>query len=408
MQEDKHRGELSSKLGTVKVAPSAGLWDKIEAELTPEKKRRGVVWWWIGSGLAASFALVFVMREFSPNSTQTQLNTLNSKQHHQILSSNFHQKIESNQPNNQLETNLTVTTNSTPSNGSGVQNHQTQTSSTPSNGIDKTSQLYSNHQVTTTTRDRDRVEQLAVTNVKPITTSFSLVIPSSEINCTSLVSSIPFKSHWEFGIGSTHLMRLKKGENNQDIFVENGTLNNENTDPNNEIYDIQRIPSIDFLAGYRLKDRLKIGTGLQISKYRYKEAQFANWSTASSDQFKLWTLAVPISISYDWIKKKTFSLATDLSYINEFRLTQNNSLKNQVQSFEGLPASNKSKAGNYFGAAELSVAAYYHFTPFLSLRAATAFRSYEIQKVKKGNTAIPFNRFWWGGQIGLVFKLNPN
>ena len=73
------RGSLEEKFSGFGSEPSEGLWDSIASTLDQKpKRRRGIIWWTFGTGIAAALLILLRFTVFSPE----QFTPLNSSEHH--------------------------------------------------------------------------------------------------------------------------------------------------------------------------------------------------------------------------------------------------------------------------------------------------------------------------------------
>ena len=55
----QNKGSLHNKFEGFGAQPSKNLWDSIASNLDQKKKRRAIIFWWLGSGFAAGIVVLF-------------------------------------------------------------------------------------------------------------------------------------------------------------------------------------------------------------------------------------------------------------------------------------------------------------------------------------------------------------
>ena len=70
MQQKSFENTLNEKVKDFELKPRSGMWQAIEAELAPEKKRFAPLWWGVSMAVAVSITLLLVVNNNSASSTK--------------------------------------------------------------------------------------------------------------------------------------------------------------------------------------------------------------------------------------------------------------------------------------------------------------------------------------------------
>ena len=68
--QDRFEKEVQHKMEELKLTPSAPVWEKIELEIRPEKKRRRAILWFLLAGLFLSGSAWWLYQSFGNNDRQ--------------------------------------------------------------------------------------------------------------------------------------------------------------------------------------------------------------------------------------------------------------------------------------------------------------------------------------------------
>ena len=68
--QDRFEKEVQHKMEELKLTPSAPVWEKIELEIRPEKKRRRAILWFLLAGLFLSGSAWWLYQSFGHNDRQ--------------------------------------------------------------------------------------------------------------------------------------------------------------------------------------------------------------------------------------------------------------------------------------------------------------------------------------------------
>lgn len=418
MQEDRHRGELASKFGGVGAAPSDDLWGKIEAGLSGKKKRKGVVWWWIGSGLAAGLSALFLVTSFYKNGQNDS----------QVARNNDTLRFNENSIVRHSESNLLLNNEQLEQSNDTALNLNEPIIETP--GFEKPNKINTSNYISTNTiKDRNQpkddivsttatvksfdVDLLPGTAISKLDVSHLIQIPEDHIANAVIIPNADKVRKWEVGLEAGYYPFIGEespGEN----AVTNDNVGGLGVDfpsvGSNNSSISKRLLMAELLIGYRIKPRVLLQSGIQFAQFSMvQKTELNNGLGYSEQKVKQRSVALPLLIQFDFTKRDKLNITGGLGFINEFPFQMKSSLKYGGAENEAIAPLSFAKENvfgeAYFGAIELNVGMSYHLTKQLRLQVSPAFRYYTIQSVKDGSEIISATRYWIGGKAGLILAL---
>ncbi|MFT5821163.1 MAG: hypothetical protein ACI8ZM_002412 [Crocinitomix sp.] len=175
---------------------------------------------------------------------------------------------------------------------------------------------------------------------------------------------------------------------------------------------VTRPIGLQFHSGYQLTRRLKIVSGLsaEYRSYQYvKETEFGGINNVSSlttiavIPAKLTSIAIPIGLEFDFIKRRRFQMGISVSLLNEFPILETYR-PDYDANYAGTQSNNRSFISGYNLGFNFNLNASVHLTDRMRIQASPTVRYYSAQK-STSTLYLPKRNFWFGGSVGLIWSL---
>lgn len=437
MQNDKHRGSLGEKFSNFSAAPSDGLWDAIADSLDEKKKRRGLVWWWLGTGLAAVFfagVLVYnkpwvTEQSITEHGTDKVQNDLSEHFVEQPKTANgrdelipaqnrlYALKLEwKKSTDNRAEKNSPVVDKQ----GSSAEKEKkdllvgvrtqppgflTITSSKTDLALDEMSALA-----------KRNLDRMPIVLVEPLPTT------GAQPNFVALHNPVIKNSKWELGVGTTHWINHKnnlpadKPLQNDPVGVTVDTsafdlVESLNPPGGPKFKSVEKPFGLSLTVAYRLRPNIRFVSGLRIENTRYAAHNSDNYFVASQNDgsdmvfqgsVNVISVGIPVGVEYDFLKLKRFKLGVGADALNEFPI---------LERYRNIPSlASEHKVYNNFTtgynlAFDANLCISYYLTERLRIQANPGVRWYVMQSDDFSSINLPQRRFWYGGSVGLMLRL---
>ena len=419
MQEDKNRGKLKTKFEGFSAAPSAGLWDAIADSLDEKKKRKGIIWWVFGSGIAAvGLISILVFNGFTVNNT-TQKEYTN--QRNKNINNRFENRINTNNPalfdtditakNNTNFTNIYKGNAPNNSNSANSYTNQNKGNLVADNISEKEkkqkqeekilrSEISSNQE-----KERKDIVKLALQPAALIAT------PAMAFNKSTVIQNKNRFSNWEFGFGLSHWRTIS----NSGVFLDSVSLYDPDGVSENSVVSLQdynfnkinRPIGVNIDMGYRFSQRFRLVTGLNLEYNSYKivtsEMLLVADNGTNKTQIRIARIGIPIGVEYDFIKRNRLRVGAGIGILNELPFLERFPNLNSNSASTTSPFQKRFIAGYDFGT-NLNLTIGYYLSDKTRIQTNFGLRNYLYQSNTSGIN-IPRKKAWYGGSIGLIWEL---
>ncbi|OIQ31113.1 MAG: hypothetical protein BM555_05400 [Crocinitomix sp. MedPE-SWsnd] len=432
MQNSKPGG-LGEKFEGFGATPSEALWGNIAGALDEKKSKKGFIWWWIGSGLAAVLLVTAVIYNSSnPIENQTAIDS-----------------TEIDGPTNydfRTISHNNIQTNKLASFGSNDENISEDVENNLENAPQATNQ---NSDLAQQKNNNEKVDQL-----KPIDTKdaqktvvtnndeFAHLIPFSPRSKVSLMNKIPltsmfginpklnhpnliscgdpggfFDKPWEIGFRVGYYADLNPqvqaeytpnsfntldDQNGPPEIIEGSEIgiaeSINNTSPTSITGSASKNINIDFTLGKYISPRFTIQSGINFTRSTY-QTDYQSFEKMSA-KTNISSFALPIGFGYDLFKRKRYKLRLTAAIDNEFSLYEN---QNSIY-FIGPPESSNGFTKGYSASTDFSIQSQIRLQKGMYLTLSPTYRRYLIQNVNSENLLVQKNN-WLGGTIGMIWTL---
>lgn len=449
MKEDKHRGSLGSKFEGFGAAPSAGLWDSIADSLDGKKKRRGIIWWWTGSGMAAVGLISILV--FNWNGTTNQLgndqtNPLASKEkardwglavNHStdLNASGVQDVLAEEQAEIPVDNHKNALANAGNQTGSGdeiaVENGQgINENKTEADEIINRADVMKDHE-----NEEELVLEEKEQNQPEISDDPMNLLPINSPSLLDLLGNRPLlakiestpnrTSNWEIGLGlsSWRASRtvVNAPINMNETFDETDTsdggtisISAENVEANDVGTVISRPIGFKFHAAYQYSSRFRLTTGLLLEQTRYKrkgDLTDSGQAFAEADvlynyhpnSVRVSSIGVPIGIEYDFLKKRRFRMGAGVGLINEIPVMESY-LPTYDVNFVGKKGYVRNGIIGYNLASELNLNVSYYLTERWRIQGNYGARLYLVER-SNSELSLPRRNLFLGGSLNLIVDL---
>ena len=352
-----NKGHLQNRFNDYGAAPNAESWGKIAGAISKEKKKKGIIWWFIGPGIAAG--IIFGLFLFNyPNqinaiqvsnsdTIQNKLTkiiekqTLNTTENDASL--NTEKEIIQDKINETIITEAKPTTNSvikiksklanTNKINQSIQQIKTDIITPPPIDI-KTITKQSQNKEYISLAHTAKIEKQNILKIKALQTPLlAISLPASP---SSRLVHIPKKSSkWELGLRSNYNYALVKNYKSMTLDY---SLSVEPIEPiisnekNNTLYTkINRPVSIDILVRYTPKRRLFFESGLSLTWLSEKSTD----TSFNINKTNYVSIGIPFLLGYKIIDRKRFCLELSSGLLSEKIWPQNNISTSKKLSFLG-------------------------------------------------------------------------
>jgi len=421
-------GGLGEKFEGFGAAPSEALWGSIAGALDEKKAKKGFVWWWIGSGLAAVL-LVSAVIYSSTNSNENLV--VNNEIETEKLQQEFRAESESQNQIDKLE----------------MLNKQ--------EAIIETSSLYSNTNSTSVLEDDLSKQKINDPHkLKPINTKdaqnaafknsdeFAHLIPFSprskvssmnKIPLTSILSINPKLNHpdliqcggrsdffdkpWEIGFRVGYYTDLNPqvqaeymansfnslaDQNEPPVFIEGSEIavaeSYNSAGPLGFTGSTSKNINIDFTLAKYISPRFTVQSGVNFTRSTYN-TQYQSYEKLSA-KTNITSFALPLGIGYDLVKRKRCKFRLTAALNSEFSLYEN---QNTLYVLGPAERTNGFTKG-YSAASDFSIQSQFRMRQGMFLTVSPTYRRYLVQNISADNLLVEKNN-WLGGTIGLLWHL---
>lgn len=440
MSNNKQQGSLSEKFQGFGAAPSDALWGSIAAAVDEKKSRKGIFWWWLGSGLAASFLLVYLSFNFfgSDNNLANIHTSENHASSYRTKTENKGQLIHSS--SNELNDSV-ISINEIQFNNKEQldknQFDQEKSSDLIINPLDFENQSIEklDHSIAKNdlfeqgenvddkhvNLESDSDEEVYVEKLNTSKIDLLAVeVDYPQILNTDVIKKTSHKP-WELGFNLAYYadVNLSFVSKKQEVypttsadFSESAFISGTQPDVINTTQgllppasnvipstqsSVSRNLNLDFYAGKYLSKRWMFNTGLGFTRSSYKTIY--NNGFLLTQLTNISALIVPIGVSFDAVKLPKFKLRTALAFNNEFAFYE------RFGSEAPSPSYNpKGFIKGYSASLELALGHVFQLRPRMALNVAPSFRYYLSQNIQSQNYLIKRNQ-WIGGKIGMIWTL---
>jgi hypothetical protein len=429
MQRDEQRGALGDRFESFGAEPSSGLWDSIANSLDQKKKRKGIIWWWIGSGIAA-IGIIFILLI---NPTQTNVDGLragarlkanheNEKPNTTANETTLSKKLASSKL---MDRDLVIDEN----NRSNLsKNKEVDSKLTPKKQPDDLSpnppvkkEIALINEVAIDKQKVEKVSKLPLADVEELFVA--------KANQNLMIGDVPElnQQKWELGFGvnswmvSNRLLSAVNEQNNfSELIVDSGAGTAGFTIEASDLYAKANRPlGFNFYAGYRVRPNLRITSGLNyettnysirtIENEVYDAGAFQVYNELTADQNKYYrptkitSISLPIGLDWDFFGTRRMRFGTGLSILNEFPIMEQ-SLSVSGLSFDGGTTPTKARISGYHFGTGLNLIATYFLTERCRVQLNPGVRGYWFQKTNASDL-IPHRRLWYGGSVNLIWNI---
>jgi hypothetical protein len=437
MQNSSQMGGLGEKFEGFGAAPSDALWGNIAGALDEKKSKKGFFWWWVGSGLAAVLLVSAVIYNSSNNDIQnenpllTHLETPSLEPEMKSLNSNadYDSRIES-----LIKSEISISDNysSTYSNKTDLNSRNTQKNDVNLDKlIDKLNLPINTHPKQILSNNPDEFAHLIpgpqrslvslmdkIPNTKTDLISPNLFHPEL-MNCGDIGER--YNRPWELGFrvgyftdfrntvaaeynGSAIVLADLPQETNtyipgSEVSIPDSYTSNSNFfTPIGYNGSVSKNINVDFTIGKYIGHRLTVNSGINFSRTAYETA-YSSYAVSYA-KTKITSLAIPIGIGFDFIKRKRYKMRLGVALNNEFSAYENS---NSVY-VSGPPTSRNGFTTGYSASTDFSINNLFQLRKGLYLSVAPTYRMFLTQNIKAENLLIEKNH-WVGGTLGLIWSL---
>ena len=409
MQNDSQKGMLGSRFENFNAAPSAGLWDAISSGLDEKKKRRGLIWWWVGPGIAAIGLIAASI--YSDQSAQAELAKWNANQESKIDQQHVHPDFatseslldtnsSANIANNQLNSGALEATYSQSGNQKGAQNFIPTKGELQTN-LDRQEEVI-------------KVVQIRGENLRKFEIAEPQLIALNESKSSLPPVDLTDKKErfWETGLavsswqGLGHVV-FKDAE----VSLIDTTLGlASDFEGESKLYKTNRPIGLAFHVGYHVNNRLRLVTGLSLESTQFKKVKndailfdFFESSIGNFQSYTTYSIGVPFGVSYHFFKRNRLRFGAGLNLINEFVFAERIKPLYDVNYAGPTNATNNFITGYNLGI-NPNFNFSYHLSEKMKIMASPGMRWYPISQA---TTTHDFSqrKFYWGGSVGLIWEL---
>lgn len=410
MQNDSQKGRLGSKFEHFNATPSDGLWDAIANSLDEKNKRKGIVWWWVGPGIAAILLVTILSVDFSKDATpltrQSQIyltknipENRDKMTHHSLVAAPA--KYKSNILNSPLKK-VSLTQLVKPKEDVKEVRKQPQKKALQkAAGSKKTVQLKQPL--------KNEITEGDSLNTWPLS-KLNLIAFSPNTSIQPLLNLDRNKSNdWAFGFGygawQSFERKLKPADNeaaenfNQVVQDSIGAIN-ANWMETNEYYRTTRPIGLLFYCSYSIRPRLRVRSGLNVEYVKYKLSynpnEIAINNITSNQVFGVnqLVLGLPLGVEYDFLRGRRFRVGIGSHVLNEIpiieRLTVN-------------PMNEKQFALSYNLGLQTNLNFIYNLNERTKIQLNPGVRWYAIQNSKVFEN-LPRRSLLFGGSVNLIWN----
>ncbi len=396
MQNDKFKGILGSKFETFGAEPTDALWGNINASLHEENKKRGIIWWIIGLGIAALMLISGLV--YNSNNDVFQKNEM-----HPIAKNRLTKKESQLTP---IVKNSAEKSDLTSKRNNYKQSSLRLTTEQKENREERLEKIALNKEIEKSKEDfqlnelrKDKfidLEKIALNDINSIET---IQFPKSQMNCIRPIKKRARR--WEIGIGLMAYTPLIKNS------IEINEVENF-SDPQPDVQELlttqnfnaQKPLGIDFYLGYSLNSNMKITGGLEYFRTSFmQKTGFENLEN-QPNQFIAHSIGIPIGIQKRIFRKKRFDFGIELNVINELiRVKQVNT------DASSLVINNLSENKiDYLGAFDFGIVASYHLSDKFKIQLSPDLRWYFKNKINGLNTPL-IPSLWGGGKMKMIWTI---
>lgn len=392
----QNKGSLHNKFEGFGTQPSEKLWDSIASNLDQKKKRRAIIFWWLGSGLAAGiivlFSVLFVNGSNDFSAIKTTVNQTNhidengsSEKNSIVLEDNVQiSNSFQDKSNNSTETNI--------DDFNHVQQNLSETivnnTPTKSDDLNIKSQLTIQNTNKGENQDIKKLELVINEREKSVVDKFkNSIIPQLNIernteHSLSEIAMPKLKPQWLYSFNIQSQKGFTLFNETEANFAESAS---NNFDLPFTPYAIKtfRPVTLRFGVAKQLKKRLSFQTGIDLG-----------WIQTNDiiSESSLFTIGIPLKLNLTLIDRKRGAFYADFGLVNEipmFEITRqmNGGYYNSVTS---------KIAGGFLGGTELGLGFNYKINENLKFDVNSGLKWYYYQSVKnvippvKQNTFITF------------------
>ena len=408
MQNNDDSGFLNDRFEGYSAAPTDQLWDNIAESLEAKpKKKRGFVWWWIGTGLAAVLGLGYISVNQIWNADDT-IEYLSRQSENDVSD----QKVFID---HSTIFNLNDSTDDLVNTEHDVHRKdlvKTDISSMPTNTNPSNDQTINREEQVKNEEADLKKDPFSINNkmaiaLMPIQKPELLAV-SFPNNCCVFEPNLekPKKATWEWGlsINSWHSFNTSASEDNTLVDTE---IAEEFTDVS-PTFSIRKNLGLRGYLGYHLNERFRLYTSLHFEGTRYRYSGLITGGFPSSEevtsfytnQVRQYSFGIPIGIEFDIIDRKKFSFAAGFDFLNEMTIHERYK-PDYDGNYAGPEVSGNSSFFHYRAALGAHLNLNYHINSKLRLNLRPGFRSY-FGGPSMETFILPNRRLWWGGSIGFI------
>jgi len=430
MQDDKLRGGLGSKFEGFGAAPSDGLWDAVSDALEgKKKKRRGIVWWFTGAGIAAVGLIAVLLYYKGANTELAADNGLNQTEgvvdnknrdealYQLELTPKGMSGLSSLAEKSSAHLSVEIGTAYSGSGGDRIEGAGATQGSNEGGGLMADGGSAPSQHKEELINLKEDVLALPLADLSEIET---------EALGNLLVTLDPVEnkvSRWEVGIGLNHYNTLPTFKKQYELvsFSDAPTT----TEADSTLYDIEveSAPSnilniraskpvgIKFYLGYELNKRLRATSGLLVEYTRYQIIKVDDELVDNSiEQLPYYpepaiigSVGVPIGLEFDFISKRRFKMGLGTGVLNEFPVLE----RYQQNGNTAIASAEKSSGliNGYNLGMNISLSAAYYLNEKVRVQFNPSIRWYLYQRTK-ASISVPDRSGWGGGLVSLIWKLD--
>lgn len=419
MQNDSQKGSLGNRFDQLSVAPSAGLWDAISSNLDENKKRRGIIWWWLGSGIAAIALISLLIYPTASDSPLVGRITSNGASKPADRTQN---KIDNDLSRSFLVNEVdqhTQAENSTDQGRQSTQNNE------ESNGVDlekSTNRL--KKETAELIVQKNEVDSVAPSQQERLVQNekvekFNVESPELLAISTHSTSLIPLEDtpkkgrNWEIGIAANSWVSQSSSLST--------TFENDFADSTSLVADLNNFSSLvrssrkpiglAFHLGYQFNSRFRIVSGLnaEMTVYRYENTVSALetadflFNEPSKNAIRIYSIGLPIGLEYDVLNAKRFRFGVGFNVLNEIPILQSY-LPNFDANYTGKEANIRTFISGYHFGLNPNLNLSYCLSEKLKMQINPGIRWYANQNTNT-DVILPQRKMWFGGTLRMVWDI---
>lgn len=385
----QNKGSLHNKFKDFGAQPSENLWDSIASNLDERKKKRIIIFWWVGSGLAAVFILSLLV--------------INTNGINYIKSTN--NKIKYNERENHSTLAIQTTIDSNVIINAGLSNVIENDLNTDLN-LSYDDQNFDEEKVTklglsSNTKDLEIAQSQVSTNGNNIESKDFKLVENlySDVDkiCIPIFEKIELKKNSNLAFSDIDQPKSKsklsysfriQNQKGFELYQSQPYSEAEVLSTNNvgAEFDLLPEPSIQkfrpltvrFGIAKKLNKRLSFQTGIDLGWIQ---------TNSSISKSSLFTIGIPLKLNLSLIERKRGMFYTDFGLVNEFPFFE------RTQTFDGYGLNQFKLETGFLGGTEIGLGYNYKLNEKIKFDVNSGFKWYYYQSVKSGTQIATQNGF---------------